>query len=315
MRLNEENDNTEITFSTLWQSADLRIGRTRVLARSPAWSRECQTSPWGSGVSFPRYPAAFARLATGDSAVVNANHVSFFDNQMDYRRRRIGSFGEHNDVLWFAPHLARSILDEVDPGALADERFPNLSGPCHAALRRAQQSLFDYVEHAASPDPVLIEEAGATLLAHAHVGARSIRGETTKPRRVTTDRRHRDAVHGVIEHVSTHLDDPLTLAELSEVAGMARYHFCRVFRQVAGTSVHAYIRELRLQTALRRAANFRGRTVELALELGFASRSHLSSSFSRWYGRSLTRIQLPVSTRSARLAERLRAELLRLEEA
>ncbi len=286
MQTNGLRHDVDITYTTLYATDDLFIGRVRVPADSALWGRECLTPAW-PGMSFPRRPVQFGSASGG--SVVNSNHVVFFRREAEYRRRRVGGFGELSDVIWFAPHLIAQILEEDEPGTFDGPGGVFMpQGPCDATLRRAQLRLFEYADKSSAPDPILIEEAGAAMLAHAVHRARRVRGFRPRGRKPITDRRHREAVSNAVEFIGESMDRALSLAEIANVAGLTRFHFCRVFREVLGCAVHEYVRELRLQTALQLAPRYSGRTVDLALEVGFSSRSHLSNSFTRWFGQPLS---------------------------
>ena len=53
----------------------------------------------------------------------------------------------------------------------------------------------------------------------------------------------------VIEFIGKHLDDELTLAQLSNIACFSKYHFHRLFTAYTGLSLQQYIRWLRLKRA------------------------------------------------------------------
>ena len=67
-------------------------------------------------------------------------------------------------------------------------------------------------------------------------------------------------------------------------AGYSRFHFGRLFRTVTGTTFHRYLLRLRHREALRRLAAGAEDLTGLALELGFSSHSHFTTSFRGEYG-------------------------------
>ncbi|WP_395074951.1 helix-turn-helix transcriptional regulator [Hyphococcus sp.] len=75
-----------------------------------------------------------------------------------------------------------------------------------------------------------------------------------------------------------------TLEMLAESAAMSRYHFLRVFRDVAGMTLHQFI----LHRRLHRAATLLRRTdlsiSTIAFELGFNDLSTFNNRFRRILG-------------------------------
>ena len=70
---------------------------------------------------------------------------------------------------------------------------------------------------------------------------------------------------------------------LAAAAGLSPYYFIRVFRQAVGLTPHAYLVQLRVETAKRLLD--RGQpVVEAALAAGFADQSHLTRHFKRIVG-------------------------------
>ena len=67
-------------------------------------------------------------------------------------------------------------------------------------------------------------------------------------------------------------------------AGYSRFHFGRLFRTITGTTFHRYLLRLRHREALRRLAAGAEDLTDLALDLGFSSHSHFTTSFRGEYG-------------------------------
>jgi AraC family transcriptional regulator len=87
----------------------------------------------------------------------------------------------------------------------------------------------------------------------------------------------------VTAYIEDHLDQDLSLARLAEVAGVSASHLKILFRRSLGLPVHAYIVQRRVERA--KALLLRGELPvrQVALEAGFAHRSHLA----RWMRRLL----------------------------
>lgn len=91
------------------------------------------------------------------------------------------------------------------------------------------------------------------------------------------------AVTRAREMIEDRVADALTLADLSEAAGLSPYRLNRVFAASLGMPPHAYQTHLRSRLALRLLRD--GRAVsEVALTCGFADQSHLTRVLKRQYG-------------------------------
>lgn len=89
----------------------------------------------------------------------------------------------------------------------------------------------------------------------------------------------------VIEHVSAHLDESITIDDMAAHVGMSRAVFHRKFKQATTMSPIQFIKGIRLNNAAMRMAG--GMSVnEAAMEVGYASPTQFSREFKRMYGQS-----------------------------
>ena len=95
----------------------------------------------------------------------------------------------------------------------------------------------------------------------------------------------------VIDHLREHLDRPVRLEELAEVACFSKFHFHRIFTAVAGETVHACANRLRLEKAAR-FLRFSDRSLTaIALDCGFSSSATFSRAFRDAYGTTPSRFR------------------------
>jgi AraC-like DNA-binding protein len=82
-----------------------------------------------------------------------------------------------------------------------------------------------------------------------------------------------------------HLTEDVRIADLAAVVGMSPRHFSKLFHQAFGVSPHRYLLNQRLHEGARRlTSDARPDVTRIALELGFCSQSHFSSTFRREFG-------------------------------
>ena len=88
-------------------------------------------------------------------------------------------------------------------------------------------------------------------------------------------------INRVLDHIESHLNEPLNLPDLAEVALFSPYHFHRIFSAFMGETLYSYIRRKRLEKAAALLIDKPDAAItDIALACGFSS----SSAFSRAFG-------------------------------
>jgi AraC family transcriptional regulator len=100
--------------------------------------------------------------------------------------------------------------------------------------------------------------------------------------------------------LSERWDERLTLRDIAAEVGMSAYHLCRLFLRKTGLGLHQYRQQLRVRWSLERVAEASVPLVDVALEAGFSSHSHFTSTFRREFG------QTPSGVRALRGAQKAR---------
>ena len=96
-------------------------------------------------------------------------------------------------------------------------------------------------------------------------------------------------MHRVFAYIDEHLDEPLDLATLAEVACFSSFHFHRIFAAWMGETLGDYLRRRRIETAaLRLVAQPRTRILNIALSVGFGSAEAFARAFKSRFGCSPT---------------------------
>jgi AraC family transcriptional regulator len=108
--------------------------------------------------------------------------------------------------------------------------------------------------------------------------------------RLATTATYIERINRAIDHVVTHLHEPLRLRHLSRTALLSPFHFHRVFQALVGETPSDFVKRLRLEKALGIMARPRAPSLtSIALACGFAT----SSDFSRCFKQ---RFDVPPST-------------------
>jgi AraC family transcriptional regulator len=97
--------------------------------------------------------------------------------------------------------------------------------------------------------------------------------------RETTLRDYKERLLRVLVHIHQHLDDPLSLEELAQLACLSPCHFHRVFTGMIGESVKGHIRRLRLERAAWRLKLENNAIIQIALEAGYESHEAFTRAF------------------------------------
>lgn len=103
---------------------------------------------------------------------------------------------------------------------------------------------------------------------------------------------YRKRFNRVLDYIDQHLNETLSVEQLSEVASFSKFHFLRQFSQYMGITLFAYIRLLRLKRASYRLAVNKGeRIIDIALDAGFENPESFSRAFKNVFGQTPTQFR------------------------
>ncbi|MCM1983895.1 helix-turn-helix domain-containing protein [Lyngbya confervoides] len=88
----------------------------------------------------------------------------------------------------------------------------------------------------------------------------------------------------VLNYIEASLAEEIQLADLAGLLNMSPFHFGRMFKQSMGISPHQYLIQQRLERAKYFLKHSNLAILDIALECGFSSHSHLSKQFRRVHG-------------------------------
>lgn len=86
----------------------------------------------------------------------------------------------------------------------------------------------------------------------------------------------------VVEFIDANLENDISLADLSTVAGLSSFHFSRAFRKSTGKTPQQYVMQQRLERAKLLLARPELPIVEVSLRSGFKNQSHFTSWFRKY---------------------------------
>ncbi len=81
-----------------------------------------------------------------------------------------------------------------------------------------------------------------------------------------------------------HLDEPVGLDVLADLAGLSRFHFCTAFRQATGATPHAWLVQMRIERARQLLADPALPVTDVALAVGYETPSSFAAAFRKLTG-------------------------------
>lgn len=130
----------------------------------------------------------------------------------------------------------------------------------------------------------LISEAHGTYPGkemYQHLGTSMLTGEILR----LVKKPDTDAVGLVQAYIHEHLSEPLSLDDLAACCALNKFHLARIFRARTGITPMDYVRQARLDVALRMLRESDLTLREIAPRVGLADEYHLSRLLKARYGR------------------------------
>jgi len=93
------------------------------------------------------------------------------------------------------------------------------------------------------------------------------------------------------EYIHSHLEQDISIDDISQAANLSKFHFIRLFRTQFGITPHQYVLNCRLNLA-RKALEAGSRSSDVAHNSGFSDSSHLNRRFKRVFGMTPKQYQL-----------------------
>jgi AraC-like DNA-binding protein len=257
---------------TLLDSDSLQIGLFEARPRSDACG---DVERQGTSVVVLPVSGVFSRHdAPGRYVIGTPSHAVFVAADTPYRISYPGAIGDRALTLRFASAPARNRLDrhghseQMASHGLLPAGAMMLRNLLWTRLQRAQADEFE------------AEVLGLDLLAMSLGSMRS----GSEPMRHSAHVRRMRAVERVKEALALAPSDGWSVAKLAKVANLSPFHLCHVFRKIVGTSIYHYVLQERLARALDVVVDGSDDLTAIALAAGFASHSHFTSRFRRFFG-------------------------------
>lgn len=90
----------------------------------------------------------------------------------------------------------------------------------------------------------------------------------------------------VVDHINAHLDDPLDLDALAEIAALSRFHWHRTYRGITGETVHSTVKRLKLNRASAALKSGDLSIAEIGRQAGYSTPESFGRAFKTQLGMS-----------------------------
>ena len=209
-------------------------------------------------------------------------------------------------VIWFCPagvheeNIKVSAWHEVLHLYLPVSRFDQLSEVCGGAhvransvrylggihdelIRQIGQAFANEIQEPSAAGHVLADSLAISLVARLAHKYSSDWTRGAEPVRVQA-RLDELRVRRVIDFMTEHVDQDISIDDLASVACLSPFHFIRMFQKSVGRTPSRYLSELRLERAKTLLVLGKAPLVDIALSCCFSSQSNFTRAFRRATG-------------------------------
>lgn len=172
-------------------------------------------------------------------------------------------------VRYLAPVAAQSLLLPCHIGK---------GHPAHPELMEIFNSINSVYENAAPGYELILK---SLLLRTVAVLLPYGKEESLHPQLQTE---HMDKLKLVLEYISEHYAEELSIAQLAKICFFSEYHFMRFFKKYMGMSCLEYIKDLRLEKAAELLSQGETPVLDASLSSGFPNLSYFYREFKKKYG-------------------------------
>lgn len=286
----------------IYQSPHLTIG----LFRARPWEPRFENSGPIKGylLVFPRTSVSITHVGR-EPVITSPNVVMFYNLGQEYRRGKVSERGDVCEWFSFHPSVIVEALKGYDQSAedRADRPFPFTHGPSDPQTFFHQRMVVEHLLHDKHPEPLFVEE---TLYQVLDRSLANRYGRKTRPEARQINLEHKELTRATQRLLATRFHEPLTLEDIGNILNYSQYHLARIFRQQTGETIHQYLDQLRVRTALEELTAGEKDLTALAYAIGYSSHSHFTHAFKRTFG------CLPSSIRERPHAQVLAGPLLHI---
>ena len=285
---------SQITFvdsHTLTPKSDVTAGRIMVSSQSLAWD----------GIYLER---GENEEFTPDNVTVPQHYFAMnVGSAFDWEWKDGNTFRTHRyetGDLWVNPagvpfsHRIRGhnqfVLLTLDPAKISEllPDHPRLRRQTFRRQHRAQDKHLQMLIQAllieaetGGPNGRLYADSLATALAAHFVNHYSLDSPMDHFQIQGSERRR---LGKIIDYIEAHLTDDISLSDLALEAGLSKFHFSRLFKDVMGLPPHQYLTQRRIERAAHDLKQGHLTIAQIAHRFGFTDQSHFTRAFKQVKG-------------------------------
>ena len=228
-----------------------------------------------------RCPPGDALWSETNDNIGDRPHVVFPGTAVGLVRDGMRLVATPNDVVFYRPYETYERFLRDGRGDVCLFIAPRELEVPDAPLGRADAGSFLLARRLASrlheQDALFVEETAVELI------ARAFRWPVpTSGRRAATRRERREMVEAAKDLLLARLGEPLSLGSLAGDLHVSPFHLTRVFRELTGRTLTAYLHDLRLRAAVDRLGE--ESLSRIAADLGYCTPSHFTDRFRTAFG-------------------------------
>lgn len=274
-------DTKPLTYSTeLFKGKHVRFGHFQLHTDHPDFATAGRINK--PTIVFPRTPT-FIQQAHRPKFLSEPNFVNIYDGTREYHREVFDLRGDVCDWFEFSPEIfAQALASHVDTFKWDDIEIDIDHLRCAPQTYWQQRSLINHMFNHSAVDGAVEESAFALLAEVMSFGLGCYPDSVKKPK---TRMLYQEICDRVQQLLLDNVSDLVSLEDIADNLGISLFHMCRVFKQTMGVTIHQYRMHLRLKYSLD-ALLIESDITKVALDLGFASHSHFTTTFHHCFGQT-----------------------------
>lgn len=222
--------------------------------------------------------------------VTNPNIVMLYNSGQLFQRDKVAEDGDRCEYFGYRPSVLMEALESyyptIDPTPEQPFVWSHTLTTTSAFLQ--QRRLVSYLRTHRQIDLLYVNEVMLAILQQ--VIEHGLKMHTVPTYRLgvchKAQRRRKqiEVVREAQKLLSTRYDENLTLEQLSAELYISPFHLCRIFRKHTGMTIHQYLEQIRIRTAVELIPDCVDNLTHLAHTLGYSSHSHFTHAFRRAFG-------------------------------
>jgi AraC-like DNA-binding protein len=279
-----ESEIRDVLITPLFTGPLVRMHRYDCLASSRGPGEE-RSHPWHA-LALP-HRGAFCLHLGKSTVLVDPNSVIYWNPTPFLSSHPFGG-GDSGTGFIVPTDMLVEAIAPYDPGVVdrRDRIFRFPVAPSAPSVVLLERLLLMQVQRQDEIDDLSIDETVLDLVSVVATAPYRIRRvQARRPPSAVIEAR-RDWVEAVKATLFARFNERLRLADVAQAVGASPFSLCRAFKYFMGLSIHQYLRRLRLRSGLEMLATSNSSLVDIALETGFSSHAHFTTSFRSEFGLS-----------------------------